>query len=127
MLNFQELMMSSNAVRQTLIPWPISKFQAQSGVTCCQNTNQIYTPTLTKKACVGNTELFFSVCCTVFQSTFDLIAFLFDKYDLDPVMIALFAAIIFKKKRCVSYGKIRQHFFPSDDNYTSWWAFGSIE
>ena len=80
--------MSSNAVGQTLTPWPISKFQAPSGVTCCQNTNQIYTP---------NIELFFSVCCTVFQSTFDLIAFLFDKYDFDPVMIALFAAIIFKK------------------------------
>ena len=91
--------MSSNAVCLTLIPWPISKFQAPSGVNCCHNSNQIYSPTFTadQKTSVGTTELFFSVCCTVFQCTFDLIAFLFDKYDFDPVMIALFAAIIFKK------------------------------
>ena len=116
-------MMSSNAGRQTLTPWPISNFQVPCHL-LSEHKSDLYS-NIDQLASVGNTKLFLSVCCTVFQSTFDLIAFLFDKYDFDPVMIALFAAIIFKK-RCVSYGKIRQHFFPSDDNYTSWWAFWSI-
>ena len=89
-------MMSSNAGRQTLTPWPISNFQVPCHL-LSEHKSDLYS-NIDQLASVGNTKLFFSVCCTVFQSTFDLIAFLFDKYDFDPVMIALFAAIIFKKK-----------------------------
>ena len=88
-------MMSSNAGRQTLTPWPISNFQVPCHL-LSEHKSDLYS-NIDQLASVGNTELFFSVCCTVFQCTFDLIAFLFDKYDFDPVMIALFAAIIFKK------------------------------